>query len=69
MALVRYSSPRYVRPSLSVAMTCRAVRSAASLLAASSVSSASGGVMGSGGIDSLTWGRVVGSRGETGVRG
>ena len=58
-----------VNPSLSVAMTWSAVRRAAALLAASRISSASGGVMGSGGIGSQTWGRLVGRSGETGVRG
>jgi len=55
--------------SFAVEITCSPVRRAASLLAASRISSASGGVMGRGGMGSQTCGRVVGRRGDSGVRG
>ena len=59
----------YSTASFAVHITWRPVRSAASLLTASRISSASGGVIGSGGMGSQTCGSVTGKRGETGVSG
>ena len=58
-----------MRASLSAAITCNAVLRAALSAALSGMSSASGGVMGSGGIGSHTSGIGVARPGETGVSG
>lgn len=64
-----YNCPRYVRASLSAAITCKAVLRAALSATLSGMSSASGGVIGSGGMGSQTRGIEVARPGETGVRG